>query len=60
MFGETGQDCCDLIAISAIMTLGCVLKKSENGAITYLIKARYSNKNIDAIYELFLTFFSAL
>ena len=49
MFGETGQDCCDLIAISAIMTLGCVLKKSENGAITYLIKARYSNKNVDAI-----------
>ena len=39
----------NLIAISAIMTLGCVLKKSENGAITYLIKARYSNKNVDAI-----------
>ena len=49
MFGETGQYCCDLIAISAIMTLGCVLKKSESGVIAYFIKERYSNKDIDAI-----------
>ena len=49
MFGETGQYCCDLFAIRTIMTLGRVLKKSENGATTYLIKVRYSNKNVDAI-----------
>ena len=49
MFGETGQYCCDLIAIRTIMTLGRELEKSQNGAIAYLIKARYSNRNIDAI-----------
>ena len=49
MLGGTGQYFCNLIAIRAIMTLGCVLKQADSGVIAYLSKAGYSNKNIDPI-----------
>ena len=49
MFGGTGHYFRNLIAIRAIMTLGCVLKQVDSGVIAYLSKAGYSNKNIDPI-----------